>query len=48
MEEELLFAGHPVLGAAVVAHTELFKFQTRVNLEFELPDRTVQATSDRQ
>ena len=48
MEEELPFAGHPVIGAAAVLHSELFLTEDEVRLEFEIHDRTINLTSRRQ
>lgn len=45
MEEELPFAGHPVMGAAAVLHAMRFSDRDEVTLQFELPGKTVSATS---
>jgi trans-2,3-dihydro-3-hydroxyanthranilate isomerase len=47
MEEELQFAGHPILGAAAFLHAELFSAETVVSFEFERADRCIPATSRR-
>lgn len=48
MEEELPFAGHPVLGAAAVLHSELFSRDDEVNLTFVIHDRRINLTSRRE
>jgi len=48
MEEELSFAGHPVIGAAVMLHSEFFGTQDEVLLEFVIHDRSINVTSRRQ
>lgn len=48
MEEELSFAGHPVIGAAAVLHSEFFLTQDEVHLEFVVDDRSISLTSRRQ
>lgn len=48
MEEELGFAGHPVLGAACVLHAEHFADEAECRLVFELAARQVELTSRRQ
>ncbi len=47
MEEELPFAGHPVIGAAALLHSQLFSTDDLVTLEFVMPDRSIYATSRR-
>lgn len=47
MEEELVFAGHPVIGAAAWLHAEHFSAQETVPLELVLRDRTIRVTSRR-
>lgn len=47
MEEELEFAGHPIIGAACVIHAERFATEDSVNLQFLLPEKTVQVISHR-
>lgn len=47
MEEELAFAGHPVIGAAAWLHAEHFGDRENVPLEFVLRDRTIGVTSRR-
>jgi len=48
MEEELPFAGHPVIGAAALVHSELFSKQDVARLEFAMRDRSIDAVSRRQ
>ena len=48
MEEELPFAGHPVIGAAALLHSELFLTEDEVHLEFVMHDRSINAMSRRQ
>ncbi|MFC3109155.1 PhzF family phenazine biosynthesis protein [Undibacterium arcticum] len=48
MEEELPFAGHPVIGAAALLHSELFSMDDLAHLELVMPDRSIHATSRRQ
>ena len=48
MEEELPFAGHPVIGAAALLHAELFASKAAVNLEFVMPERSIDVVSHRQ
>ncbi len=48
MEEELPFAGHPVIGAAALLHSELFSTQDVAHLEFAMQDRSINAVSRRQ
>jgi len=45
MEEELPFAGHPIIGAAALVHSELFADQGEVKVEFVLQGRKLHATS---
>ncbi len=47
MEEELPFAGHPILGAAAFLHAELFSAQPAASFEFATPARSIPATSRR-
>ena len=47
MEEELAFAGHPVIGAAAWLHAEQFGERDEVSLELVLRDRLVGVTSRR-
>lgn len=47
MEEELEFAGHPIIGAACVIHAEHFATEDSVNLQFLLPEKTIQVISRR-
>lgn len=47
MEEELAFAGHPVIGAAAWLHAEQFGDRDSVPLELALRDRTIGVTSRR-
>jgi trans-2,3-dihydro-3-hydroxyanthranilate isomerase len=48
MEEELPFAGHPVIGAAALIHAELFSKQDVACLEFVMSGRSIKAMSRRQ
>jgi len=48
MEEELPFAGHPVIGAAALIHSELFSKQEVACLEFAMWGRNINAVSRRQ
>jgi trans-2,3-dihydro-3-hydroxyanthranilate isomerase len=48
MEEELPFAGHPVIGAAALIHSELFSKQDVAGLEFAVRDRSINVVSRRQ
>jgi len=47
MEEELPFAGHPVIGAAAVLHSESFPRENEVRLEFVIHERTIHVISRR-
>ena len=47
MEEELLFAGHPIIGAAAFLHAELFSAEKIAPFEFEIGERSIPATSRR-
>jgi trans-2,3-dihydro-3-hydroxyanthranilate isomerase len=47
MEEELPFAGHPVIGAAALLHFELFSAGDSANLEFVIQGRSISVTSRR-
>jgi PhzF family phenazine biosynthesis protein len=47
MEEELSFAGHPVIGAAALLHSELFATDDLASLEFVIQGRSICATSHR-
>jgi len=48
MEEELPFAGHPIIGAAAVLHCELEAAAETVLLEFAMAERIIKVTSRRQ
>ena len=48
MEEELPFAGHPVIGAAALIHSELFSKQDVACLEFAMGGRNINAVSRHQ
>lgn len=48
MEEELPFAGHPVIGAAALLHSELFSTDDTAHLEFAMQDRSINVVSHRQ
>ena len=45
MQEELPFAGHPVLGAAAVIHKTFHSFQTAARISIDLSGRTVSIES---
>ena len=47
MEEELPFAGHPILGAAVVAHAMWLAEEPNGNWQFHLPAKTVAVRTER-
>ena len=47
MEEELPFAGHPVIGAAALLHAECFSPEDVAHLEFALDERRINVTSRR-
>lgn len=48
MEEELSFAGHPVIGAAALLHSELYSMEAIAQLEFVMQDRSIKTVSRRQ
>jgi trans-2,3-dihydro-3-hydroxyanthranilate isomerase len=48
MEEELPFAGHPVIGAAALLHAEFFSADAEAHLEFVMQERSIDAVSRRQ
>lgn len=48
MEEELSFAGHPVIGAAALLHSEFFLADDEVSLEFVIHDRSISLISRRE
>jgi PhzF family phenazine biosynthesis protein len=48
MEEELSFAGHPVIGAAAVMHAAFFASDEVAGLEFVIHDRSIAVTSRRE
>jgi trans-2,3-dihydro-3-hydroxyanthranilate isomerase len=48
MEEELDFAGHPILGAAAVLHERRFPSKSSVEWTIELQKKTVPVTTTRQ
>jgi len=45
MEEELPFAGHPVIGAAALLHSEFFPTDDIAYLEFVMQDRSINVVS---
>jgi trans-2,3-dihydro-3-hydroxyanthranilate isomerase len=47
MEEELPFAGHPVIGATALLHSEFFPKHDAVPIEFVIQDRYINALSRR-
>jgi len=48
MEEELPFAGHPIIGAAALLHAEFFASSDAAPLEFVIQDRHIEVVSRRQ
>ncbi len=48
MEEELLFAGHPIIGAAALMHAELFPADSVAHLVFVTDEREIPVTSRRE
>jgi len=48
MEEELPFAGHPVIGAATWLHAELFSAKDVAHIEFIIQGRSIFAVSRRE
>jgi PhzF family phenazine biosynthesis protein len=48
MEEELPFAGHPIIGAAALLHSELYSTDESAHIEIAMPDRCISVTSRRQ
>ena len=48
MEEELLFAGHPIIGAGALMHTELFATNSVAQLVFVTGNREISVTSYRE
>ncbi len=48
MEEELLFAGHPIIGAAALVHAMLYAADPLAHLEFVTAERAIAATSRRE
>jgi trans-2,3-dihydro-3-hydroxyanthranilate isomerase len=48
MEEELPFAGHPVIGAAALLHAELYSADESAHFEFVMPGRSIHAASRRE
>jgi PhzF family phenazine biosynthesis protein len=48
MEEELPFAGHPVIGAAALLHAELYSADESAPFEFVMSGRSIHATSRRE
>jgi PhzF family phenazine biosynthesis protein len=48
MEEELSFAGHPIIGAAAFLHSHLYDRSETAHLAFVMPERTVDVTSRRE
>ena len=45
MEEELTFAGHPIIGASAFLHEKLFPQLSAVQFEFATPERVIPTTS---
>lgn len=48
MEEELPFAGHPIIGAAALLHAEFYAADELAQIEFVISERSITATSRRQ
>lgn len=48
MEEEVPFAGHPIIGAAALLHAELFSTAPVTHLEFVTAEKTIPVTSRRE
>ncbi len=48
MEEELLFAGHPIIGAAAFLHAELFSTESVAHFELVTAAKSIPATSRRE
>jgi trans-2,3-dihydro-3-hydroxyanthranilate isomerase len=48
MEEELGFAGHPILGAAACLHADLFSTELEASFEFVTAERDIPTTSRRE
>lgn len=48
MEEELPFAGHPVIGAAALLHSEFFSTDDAVQIEFVIEGRSINTVSHHQ
>ncbi|MCW8903845.1 PhzF family phenazine biosynthesis protein [Sedimenticola sp.] len=48
LEEELPFAGHPVIGAAALLHSKLFSNEENARLEFVIQQRVIKVISKRQ
>lgn len=45
IEEELAFAGHPILGAGAVLHSLIDQTASKINIRFLLPEKTVEVES---
>lgn len=45
VEEELDFAGHPILGAMATIHNELYPEESKLTVTFELTNKSLQAES---
>lgn len=48
VDEELLFAGHPIIGAGAVVHRQFFPTREEVTVSFELGNRLVPVQSRRE
>ena len=46
VEEELVFAGHPILGAGAVLHSLLDKNTSKMKIRFLLPEKNVEVQSE--
>jgi PhzF family phenazine biosynthesis protein len=47
MDEELLFAGHPIIGAGAVVHNKFFSKNKEIKILFELGKRHIQVFSEK-
>lgn len=48
VKEELDFAGHPILGAAAVIHSEYFNYENEIKINMKLNQKEVKLKSDKQ
>jgi PhzF family phenazine biosynthesis protein len=47
VDEELMFAGHPILGAGAVIHQRFFSDHLSINITLELGERQIEIQSDK-